>query len=76
MQPAGQEIDGLLLGGVFSGNRKLQGMFRPLYAHCRARTPRPGCGVLHRETSPAEGQTQPLVGAGGGTEGPRLAATF
>lgn len=33
MQPVRQEIDGLLLRGVFSGNRKLQGMCRPLYNH-------------------------------------------
>ncbi|MDP3138809.1 MAG: transposase, partial [Burkholderiaceae bacterium] len=33
MQPVRQEIDGLLVRGVFSGNRKLQGMCRPLYDH-------------------------------------------
>lgn len=31
MQPIRQEIDGLLLRGVFSGNTKLQGMCGPLY---------------------------------------------
>jgi hypothetical protein len=31
MQPIRQEIDGLLLRGVFSGNKKLQGMCGPLY---------------------------------------------
>jgi transposase len=31
MQPIRQEIDGLLLRGVFSGNAKLQGMCGPLY---------------------------------------------
>jgi len=33
MQPIRQEIDGLLLRGVFSGNAKLQGMCGPLYDH-------------------------------------------
>jgi transposase len=33
MQPIRNEIDVLLLRGVFSGNRKLQGMCRPLYVH-------------------------------------------
>ena len=33
MQPIRQEIDGLLLRGVFSGNRKLRGMCEPLYDH-------------------------------------------
>jgi transposase len=33
MQPVRQEIDGLLLRGMFSGHAKLQGMCRPLYAH-------------------------------------------
>ena len=33
MQPIRTEIDGLLLRGVFSGNAKLQGMCKPLYAH-------------------------------------------
>jgi len=33
MQPIRQEIDGLLLRGVFSGNKKLQGMCGPLYDH-------------------------------------------
>jgi transposase len=33
MQPIRQEIDGLLLRGVYSGNAKLQGMCGPLYAH-------------------------------------------
>jgi transposase len=33
LQPIRQEIDNLLLRGVFSGNAKLQGMCRPLYDH-------------------------------------------
>ncbi len=33
MQPIRKEIDGLLLRGAFSGNRKLAGMCRPLYDH-------------------------------------------
>jgi transposase len=33
MQPIRQEIDALLLRGVFSGNAKLHGMCGPLYAH-------------------------------------------
>jgi transposase len=33
MQPVRQEIDGLLLRGVFSGNSKLVGMCTPLYDH-------------------------------------------
>jgi transposase len=33
MQPVHQEIDGLLLRGVFSGNSKLVGMCTPLYDH-------------------------------------------
>jgi transposase len=33
MQPIRQEIDGLLLRGVFSGNPKLVGMCEPLYDH-------------------------------------------
>jgi transposase len=33
MKPIRQEIDGLLLRGVFSGNPKLAGMCRPLYDH-------------------------------------------
>jgi transposase len=33
MRPIRQEIDGLLLRGVFSGNRKLAGMCAPLYDH-------------------------------------------
>lgn len=33
MQPIRQEIDRLLLRGVFSGNSKLQGMCEPLYHH-------------------------------------------
>jgi transposase len=32
MQPVRQQIDGLLLRGAFSGNKKLQGMCGPLYA--------------------------------------------
>jgi len=33
MQPIRKEIDSLLLRGVFSGNKKLQGMCGPLYEH-------------------------------------------
>ena len=33
MRPIRQEIDGLLLRGVFSGNAKLIGMCEPLYDH-------------------------------------------
>jgi transposase len=33
MRPIRQEIDSLLLRGVFSGNPKLQGMCKPLYDH-------------------------------------------
>lgn len=33
MKPIREEIDGLLLRGVFSGNAKLVGMCRPLYDH-------------------------------------------
>ena len=33
LQPIRQEIDGLLLRGVFSGNSKLVGMCQPLYDH-------------------------------------------
>ena len=33
MQPVRQEIDSLLLRGVFSGNKKLKGMCKPLFAH-------------------------------------------
>lgn len=33
MQPIRQEIDGLLLRGMFSGNSKLSGMCEPLYHH-------------------------------------------
>jgi transposase len=33
MQPIRQAIDGFLLRGVFSGNKKLQGMCGPLYDH-------------------------------------------
>ena len=33
MGPIRAEIDGLLLRGVFSGNRKLKGMCKPLYDH-------------------------------------------
>jgi transposase len=33
MQPIRQEIDGLLLRGMFSGNSKLNGMCKPLYRH-------------------------------------------
>jgi len=33
MEPIRKEIDGLLLRGVFSGNKKLNGMCKPLFAH-------------------------------------------
>lgn len=33
MRPVRQEIDGLLVRGAFSGNRKLQGICRPLSDH-------------------------------------------
>lgn len=33
MEPIRKEIDGLLLRGVFSGNKKLNGMCKPLFGH-------------------------------------------